>query len=145
MCLPWHWHSYARCWSTLRHCSHYHHAHNRGLETSLTWLWCGQGILNTTWVLFRFAPLQASWSFASCLSQVRNLTTSGYPSPTPLPWVGILILIFIDASETDSPAKRAFRSRKRYLDLQGECYGADKGQCLYHWRWTFCAGLQLVL
>ena len=62
---------------------------DRGLGTPVTWLRCAQGIFNTTWVFFRCAPLQACWSFASCLSQVRKLTSGAYLSPAPLEWASL--------------------------------------------------------
>ena len=67
-----------------------------------------------------------------CLLPFSSLQTHLWCLPESCsPRVGFLI--FIEASESP-PSKRAFRSSRRTLDLQD---GADKDECLYHWRWTF--------
>jgi len=53
------------------------------------------------------------------------------------PRVGLLILIFIDASESP-PQKGRFEAAEGPWICKVEYHGADKDECLYHWRWTFC-------
>ena len=109
MCLPWHWRSYARCWSTpqtLLSVSPCVVRHYRRVDLlPLAFLKLANSPLVFTWVLL---------------------------PQTGLPYLDI------HWSKWISPSKRAFRSSKRTLDLQGEYHGADKDKCLYHWRWTFC-------
>ena len=82
-------------------------------------------------MFFHCTPLQVCWSFASCLSQARKLTSGAYLSPAPLEWAS---LSWYSLTQVDLPQKGRFEA----AEGPWICKVNIMALARTNWRWTFC-------